>query len=133
VTDPFDAPGTASQVDWESLLGKLLLIRPLSKEEGVKTQDYGEKDAIRADMVVLDAEDGPDELLDILIFPLVLQGQLRRNIGKDRPVVGRLGQGEAKGKQKPPWKLLEASDADKEVARRYLTAQSTGKYDDVPF
>lgn len=136
--DPFDAPGTATNVDWETYLGKLLLIWPISKEVDVKTKDYGEKDAIRADLVVLDADGGPEEFFDILIFPLVLQGQLRRNVGKGRPNLGRLGQGEPTGKQKPPWKLIEASDKDKQRARDYLnkrpvTVKPDDKYGDVPF
>lgn len=138
MTDPFDSPGSASQVEWENYLGKLLLITPVSKEIGVKTKDYGEKDAIRADMVVLDAPDGPEELPDILVFPLVLQGQLRRNIGKDRPVIGRLGKDkdevDSKGRvtRQGAWKLLEAADADKEKTRKYLSGNAE-KYDDVPF
>lgn len=135
--DPFDAPGAASNVEWEAYLGKLLLIWPISKEEDVKTKDYGDKDAIRADLVVLDGNDGPEEFFDILIFPLVLQGQLRRNVGKGRPNLGRLGQGEAVGKQKPPWKLFVASEKDEQMARDYLNKRPAtakpDKYDDVPF
>lgn len=132
----FDDPG-GNAIDWEDYLGKLLLIWPLGQEE-VKTADYGEKDAIRADMVVLDGADGPEELPDILVFPLVLQGQLKRNLRTGKPVVGRLGQGEAKAKQKPPWKLMEASEADKAMATKYLTAKQAKpkpdqKFDDVPF
>lgn len=136
MTDEFDKPGTASNVEWEEYLGKLLIIWPISKEANVKTQDYGEKDAIRADMAIVDGADGPEELPDILIFPLVLQGQLRRKMGKT--VLGRLGQGEAKAKQKPPWKLQDATEADEKLARDYLSKRTTsskpsGNYDDVPF
>lgn len=133
----FDDPGSGNNIEWEDFLGKLLIIWPFGQEE-IKTNDYGEKDAIRADMVVLDGADGPEELPDILVFPLVLQGQLKRNIKTGKPVVGRLGQGEAKGKQNPPWKLMEASEADKVKAVKYLTAKKTkaksnNKFDDVPF
>lgn len=137
MTDLFDSPG-GNRVEWEEYQGKLLLIWPISQERDVKTKDYGEKDAIRADMVVLDAEGGPQEVSDILIFPLVLQGQLRRNTGKGRPVFGRLGQGEKTGKQNPPWKLLDYTEADKKLATDYLNTRSQTvkpdtKYDDVPF
>lgn len=142
VTDVlFDDPG-GDNVEWADHLGKLLLIWPLSQEE-VKTADYGDKDAIRADMVVLDGPDGSEELPDILVFPLVLQGQLRKGLRTGNPVLGRLGQGEAKldsrgkEKQKPPWKLFPASDEDKAMAARYVKdkpkPKPDNKFDDVPF
>lgn len=129
--DLFDDPGVLSKVDWEDYLGRLLLIYPKSKEADVQTKDYGTKDAIRADMVVLDGPNGPEDLGEILVFPLVLQGQLRRNIGKGRPNLGRLAQGEATGKQKPPWVLVEADEAGKKLARDYISKKPA--FDDVPF
>jgi len=138
----FDDPG-GDNVEWADHLGKLLLIWPLAQEE-VKTADYGEKEAIRADMAVLDGEDGPEELPDILVFPLVLQGQLRKGIRTGKPVLGRLGQGDAKldsrgkEKQKPPWKLFPASDSDRDLAAKYVMTRQAkpkpdNKFDDVPF
>lgn len=130
--EEFDDPGVISKIDWEDYLGRLLLIYPKSKEEKIQTKNYGERDAIRADMIVLDGPGAPDDLGEILVFPLILQGQLRRNIGKGRPNLGRLAQGEpaAKG-QKPPWILVEADEKGKKIARDYLNQKP--KFDDVPF
>lgn len=142
--DLFDDPG-GNRIEWADYLGKLLLIWPLSQET-VKTEDYGEKDAIRADIVVVDGDDGPEDLPDILIFPLVLQGKVRRHINTGKCVIGRLGQGKPKlnsrgeEKQKPPWDLLRATDEDRMLARKYLaegkarpTTRPAEKFDDVPF
>jgi hypothetical protein len=118
MSNPFSNPASASGIQWEGLLGKLLLIEPLSLETGINTSN-GVRDAVRADVVVIDAEgDGPEELKDTLIFPRVLISQTRSLIGEK--VLGRLAQGEAKPGQNPPWKLLEATEADVEIGVRYL-------------
>ncbi|GGM55841.1 hypothetical protein GCM10012275_28700 [Longimycelium tulufanense] len=122
VTDQFDGPGSASGIDWNEYNGRLLLIAPLSREE-VNTQNYGVKEAIRADVIVLDGDDAPEGYPDVLIFPKVLQGQLRSNVGKGRMNLGRLMQGEARKGQKPPWILADPTDADREKARAYLASQ----------
>lgn len=140
MTDPFDSPGGGGNVDWADHLGKLLLIWPVGKEE-VETKNFGKKEAIRADMVVLGGEN--EELPDILIFPLFMLGQLRRKMGKI--VLGRLGKDEdevdSKGRvlKQGAWKLIDPTDADKDTARSYLAkrqpkpAKADDKYDDVPF
>lgn len=117
--DMFDGPGSASGLEWEALNGALLLIKPLSVEHGIETS-FGEKDAVRADVAVLDGPDEGTEYNDTLVFPKVIQGQIRSNAGTGRFNLGRLGQGEAKKGQKPPWKLGDPTDADKETARTHL-------------
>lgn len=117
MTNPFATPAAASGLDLEALNGKLLLITPLKVEEGIST-NFGLKDAVRADVVVLDGPDAGSENADTLIFPLVLIGQLRSRIGQK--VLGRLGQGQAKPGQKPPWKLSEATPADQEIGMAWL-------------
>lgn len=122
--DPFDAPGGGDLFDWESHNRRLLLITPHSIEEGIKT-DFGEKNATRADIVVLgEPGAGPDEVIrDTLIFPQYIQGQVRSVVGTGRMTLGRLGQGEAQRNQKPPWLLSDPTDADKAIARAYLTGK----------
>lgn len=117
MTDTFTNPSTATGIDFKALNGSLLLISVAAVEEGIKTV-HGDSSAIRANVVVLDGDSKGESIEDALIFPRVLQSQLRSNIGKK--VLGRLGQGSAKPGQSPPWTLSEATDADKDAATRYL-------------
>lgn len=119
--NPFSKPASASGIQWEDHIGKLLLIEPTALETGINT-NFGEKDAVRADVTVIDANgSGPEEYKDALIFPSVLISQTRSLIGEK--VLGRLGQGEAKPGQKPPWKLLDATDNDVDLGVRYLDSR----------
>jgi hypothetical protein len=116
-TDPFAAPASATAIQWADLNGSLLLIEVHNIEHDIPTT-LGKKDAVRADVVVLDGSGQGDTYPDCLIFPKGLQGQLRARIGQK--VLGRLGQGVAKAAQSPPWLLSEATDADKRVGMAYL-------------
>ncbi len=101
------APG--SGIKLEDHLGALLLIEPLSLETGITTA-YGDSDAIKANVHVIDGPGAPADYEETLIFPKVLQGQLKRSIGQK--VLGRLGQGQAKPGQSAPWVLNEATADD---------------------
>jgi hypothetical protein len=118
MTDPFASPGSTSGVDYAELNGSLLLIEPASLESGVKTS-LGDKDAVRADITVLDGPNAGTQHTDTLIFPRVLIGQLRSRIGQK--VLGRLGQGVARPGQNAPWLLNEATDADKQLGLAWLS------------
>lgn len=120
-TDEFDGPGSAAGLTWADLKGRLLLITPHSQEEIDTT--FGLSKCVRADVVVVDAEPAEDSLFaDTLIFPKVIQSQIRGNIGTGRRNLGRLGQGAAKKGQSPPWTLEDPSEADKVAARAYLAS-----------
>lgn len=118
MSDQFNQPGSATGIKWDEHQGRLLLFTVKSLEQDINTS-FGAKDAIRADLEVLDGPN-PERFLDILVFPQVLQGQLRSSIG--HRVLGRLGTGNAKPGQKPPWRLFEATDADQAVARAHIAA-----------
>ena len=125
------APG-ATGIPWEDFKGKLFVVEPLDFEKAVKTQ-YGESDAVRANVYVLLGKDKQEEFEDTLIFPRVLQSQTRRQIGSY--VVGRLEQGEAKKGQNPPWVFAEATEADLKKAGDFLSRRSlvsAGADDDAP-
>lgn len=121
MSNPFAAPAASSGLDLKEVNGKLLLIEPMKLEEGVATS-FGNKDAIRARVVILDGPDAGTEHEDTLLFPGVLIGQLRPRIGQK--VLGRLGQGQAKPGQQPPWKLAEATDADQQIGMAWLAKNS---------
>lgn len=115
--DEFNSPGSASRIDWNEHKGRLLLFTVKSLETGVPTQ-FGDREAIRTDMEVLDGPN-PERFIDAFVFPKVLQSQLRSSVGGQR-VLGRLGQGEAKTGQARPWKLLDPTEDDKTIARKHL-------------
>lgn len=114
--DPFTDASQGS-FDSKALKGRLLLITPLEYIEHI-TVPHGESDAVRADYVVLDGPDAPEEVENALIFPSVLVGNLKGRIGKGM-IIGRLGQ-KPTNKGNPAWVLEPSTDDDKDVARTYL-------------
>lgn len=123
-TDPFSGPASASGVKITDFEGDLLLITPTGYEEGISTS-YGEKDAVRANVVVIDEADPAksEEHRDVLMFQGRLIGQTKPFVGKGI-VLGRLGKGEAKKGQSAPWMLLDPTDDDKTKGRAYLAAKA---------
>ena len=122
MSDLFDDPGTSSsgdRFDMKANTGALLLIKPLKKVDNITTA-FGDKDATSADVHVVDGPNAGKVYTDSLIFPGVLQGQLRSNIGTGRFNLGRLGQRVSKPGQQPAWALDVATEPDKEMARKYL-------------
>lgn len=124
MTDMFDAPGSATGVKWEDLNGRLLLIQPLSEEKDIPTA-FGSTNAVRANVTVLDGPSAGEEFADTLIFPKVLQSQVKGNCGTGRFNLGRLGKGTAKPGQSAPWMLGDPTDADKDAARAHLASKTT--------
>jgi hypothetical protein len=118
MTETLNDPGSAAGINWTDLKGALLLFTVDSVEKDIDTM-YGKSDAIRCDVVVLDGDQKDEDYTDMLVFPKVLQSQLRAKVGGQK-VLGRLGQGEAKKGQDPPWKLELATDADRKVGMAYL-------------
>ena len=127
-TDPFADPASPAAIEYPDLAGSLLMVEVLSYEDHVPTvyTKPGERNpAIRANVTVIDGREAGRIYEDALIFPKLLQGQLRSRIG--RTVLGRLVQGEAKAGQSPPWKLNPATDADKSTARGALARTTVGQ------
>lgn len=123
-TNPFRSPAVSSGIQWDEHLGRLLLIEPKELEKDIQTS-FGEKDAVRADITVIDADDAPEVFEDALIFPSVLISQTRSLVGEK--VLGRLGQGVAKSGQKPPWRLDDATEDDISTGMRYLESRHPKK------
>lgn len=134
--DEFDTAGAYVAV--KDLLGELVLFSPTEYVEEVKT-DFGDKDAVITDLVVLTAEGGPTEYQDVMIFQGSLIGQLKRKITGGRKLLGVIAKGEAKKGQNAPYILAAPDDAQKQVARDYLAgrtieqATESAPADDDPF
>jgi len=124
---PFAKPAEPSSgIDYSALKGALLMIKVIFVEDHIPTVHTrpGEKNpAVRADVTVLDGPQAGHAYQDTLVFPKVLQGQLRSRVGQ--LVLGRLSQGEAKPGQSAPWKLDAATPADEQVAEAFLRTKST--------
>jgi hypothetical protein len=120
-------PGTpGGNFEYEPLNGALLLIDVIKVEDHIPTMHTkpGEKSpAVRCDLYVLDGAHAGDEHIDSLIFPKILQAQLRRSVGQR--ILGRLGQGERQPGKNPPWTLREATSGDYATADRWVASRRT--------
>jgi hypothetical protein len=114
--DEFDTAG--AYVAMKDLLGELVLFSPTEYVDEVTT-DFGTKDAVITDLVVL-SQDGTPEYGDVMIFQGSLIGALKRKIPTARKVLGVIGKGEAKKGQNPPYILLQPDDEQKQMARNFL-------------
>lgn len=132
----FASPASSVGINYSEVLNSLLLIEVIGLETAIPTS-LGDKDAVRANVYVLDGAGTGDEYEDVLIFPRVLISQLRPRIGQK--VLARLTQGQAKPGQNPPWKLAEATSHDQGIAQRWLNqrnkpqAPASPQDDDIPF
>lgn len=113
-------------VVWEDLNGSLLLVKPTEYVRGVNTQ-HGSKDAIYADIIVVDGEHAGAEYKQTLVFPLTLVGQLRRRMGQT--LLGRLIQGKAKfdedgEEMNAPWKFAPHTAEDAAAAMDMLKGRT---------
>lgn len=116
-TSQFENPASATGIEWASLKENLLLIDVHDLAKDITTT-FGITDAIRADITIIDGPDIGTTYTDTLIFPRALKAQLASKIGKK--VLGRLGQGQAKPGQNPPWLLSAPTPADQATATAYL-------------
>lgn len=130
--DPFKSgsSGGAGITQYED---QLLLVTPTEYVESINTS-YGDTDAVRVDLVVLDGPEGPDEVEDTLVFQRMLIGALKRqakfNAANDvDPATGypkmTLGvliadKEQQKKGQDAPWVLKEPDAAQAQLAREYL-------------
>jgi hypothetical protein len=141
MTDPFSSARDAF-VKQEHVNGRLLLITPLSSGEREsnlpgsqgKTYTY-----IETDTVVLDGD--VDDMIDEV--PMLLEGfqysgqaitaQLLPAVRKSTMVLGRLGQKPSATKGfGPAWVLMEPTEEDKMVARKYLADEAERKASATP-
>lgn len=125
MSDQFSGPASADGIKWADYKGALLMFEVKGFEPSVNTV-HGETSAVQANVVVLDGDSSGEVITDTLVFPKVLQSQIKGHIGGK--VLGRLGQGDAKKGQSAPWKLADATEADKAVARDYLAKNTKAPF-----
>lgn len=123
MSNPFAPLGDIQNgVDLDTLNGSLLVIDVLGYEPGTVTQ-FGPKDPVRVNLGVVDGQRAGESIPDALLFGGNIIGRLKGVVGQK--VLGRLTQGQAKPGQKPPWLLLDPTDADVEAGAQFLTWQAT--------
>jgi hypothetical protein len=144
------APQRPREPRLQEMYGRLLLIIPHRLEEGIPNRldpKGGTQDRLTADVVILDG--GPihfggkpeklppiphdkvgqvpyrNEKMFISAVGLISQCReaLAKKVTQGRPgmVLGRLMTGQATGDQNAPYLLVVATEADKAIARQYLT------------
>jgi hypothetical protein len=124
----FEDPASSSGIEWKTLNGALLVIEPQEVIHGITTS-FGDRDAVRANVTVVEGNTAGAEYTDTLIFPAVLQSQLASKVGKK--VLGRLTQGQAKPGQSPPWMLEAARAGDADKATEHLARRATSQFTDA--
>lgn len=130
MSSAFAAPAApATGIQWADYLGALLIFSVKSVETGINTS-FGETDAVRANVAVLDGDKAGEEHEEVLVFPKVLQSQLRSRVGQ--MVLGRLGQGVGKPGQSPPWMLDGATPQDEQAAAQWLASRNAPVPPDAP-
>ncbi len=103
--------------------GNLMLFFPVEVRRGIKTSN-GDADAVRCSRVA--NLDTGRVLHDTLIFGTALVP----NIGGGAPdgiVLGRLGQGQGKNGNNPPWILLPHDEQDLARAQQWLAQDAAGQ------
>jgi hypothetical protein len=118
------ATASSSGIDMDENKGRLFVIEPLEVEKGIETTN-GVADATRCNAWVVRSKDGTkyDEYEDTLIFQKVLQGQLRKAMGKS-VIFGRLTQGTPKPGKNAPWVLADPTPDDTKAATAFWSAHS---------
>jgi len=132
MSDEFAAPSApgGDPLDLQGLMGSLLVVEPTEDIEHIQTAftEPGQKtSAVRANVYVIDGPHAGLVRSDALIFPRVMQGQLRGSIGQK--VLARLGRGEAKKGQSAPWILDgKVTDADRNAAGDFMRRLSSRQF-----
>ena len=98
--------------------GALLLISNITQVMDVTTE-FGVANPIECNLAILDGEHKGDTYESTYLFGVALINSLKKHHGTATRVLARLGQGDAKPGRSAPWILEAATDADREVARKY--------------
>lgn len=80
---------------------------------------FGDRDAVRCSLVLIDGPEAGKEFEDILLFNSRIVSRLRNVAGTIR--LHRITYAEAKGGNNKPVEIVDATDADNELARSWYT------------
>jgi hypothetical protein len=125
MTDPFQRPSNDFFAA-KDFHGKLVLLENIGQPYTAKT-DFGDSDAIDADVTVIDADGGVKVFTKSRVFGAALVGTMSRAL-PGKPLLGRIAQGLAKSGQSAPWLLADYTDADAQLAGQYLTQRASGTF-----
>lgn len=103
--------------------GRLHLVRP----HGAREDEAG-KAFVAADIVVLDADDGPVRFDDCRVYQSYLSRQLLEG-QSEAWMLARLGKGHATPGRSAAWVFFDSGNGDEDVAAAYLDAAA----DKAPF
>lgn len=118
----FQQPSQGDKFSVGDHVGSLCLFFVHDVRQGITTS-YGEREAVSADVHVLDGNDAGEIFHDVLIFQGGLIGSLRSKAGGE-PVLARINQGIAKPGQTAPYILSEFTAQDAAKAETYLTERA---------
>ena len=79
--------------------GDLLAIQPVERRD--ITTSFGDREVTVANIHVVDGAEPGKVYTNTFVFPLVLQGKLKSNVGTGKWNLGRLGKAAAKPGQNP--------------------------------
>lgn len=139
--DPFKS-GSAGGAGITEYAGQLLLVTPTEYVPSMKTS-FGDTDAVRVDIAVLDAPDGVEEVEDTLVFQRVLISAFKKRAefnarngvdpatGYPKMILGVLIQDEEQKKtgQSAPWVLADPDAKQAQLARDYLADKKVAPAD----
>ena len=133
--DEFATPSSGF-VDIHELKDRLCIFVPLRAEAGTSKQDGKDYTRIVADVIVLDGE--PTDLMpsiphlvpEFFVSSKMMVGQLRRLVGKGKPMLGRVnGKPSTFNKQVLAYAIGDPEDADKATAYAAWAKYRAGQFE----
>lgn len=112
----FQQPREITAVPVSEMVGSLVLFIVHRYRTGINTSFGNDKDAVECDIYCLDGQHAGEAFPGGLIFQGALIGSLKGYAGSPEPVLGRIGLGDAKPKQNPPYLLIPFTQADAAIA-----------------
>lgn len=105
--------------------GHLIIVENIGAPYRTNT-NFGETDAIKADVTVLTDPAGPKEFRQTQVFGAAMVGTLSR-ASTGAQVLGRIGQGVAKQGQSAPWVINPWNPGDEVFAQSYVEQRNAAR------